>query len=50
MTQITDTKVPTPRQIAGERYGEQRARQEARSRRRHPRGPIEYLGQRYLPH
>jgi hypothetical protein len=50
MTQLTDTKVPTPRQIAGERFGEQRQQQEARSRRRNPRGPIEYLGQRYLPH
>jgi hypothetical protein len=50
MTQITDTKVPTARQIAAERYDEQKARQEAISRRRHPRGPIEYLGQHYLPH
>jgi hypothetical protein len=33
MTQITDTKVPTPRQIAGERYGEQKAKEEARTRR-----------------
>jgi hypothetical protein len=38
MTQITDTKVPTARQIVGERYGEQKAKEEARSRRKHPRG------------
>jgi hypothetical protein len=48
-TQLTDTMVPTAGQIAGERHGEQKAREEERSRRSHPRGPIEYLG-RYLPH
>jgi hypothetical protein len=32
-TQLTDAKVPTPRQTAGERYGEQKARHEARTRR-----------------
>jgi hypothetical protein len=50
MTQNTDTKVPTARQIAGERYGEQKARQEAIGRRRQPHRSIGYLGQRYLPH
>jgi hypothetical protein len=42
LTQITDTKVPTEKQVKGVRYGQMVSEREAKSRAKHPRGLIEY--------
>jgi hypothetical protein len=42
LQQVTDTKVPTAKQIAGERYGQQKVKEEAQQRAQRPRGLIEY--------
>jgi hypothetical protein len=46
LSQITDTKVPTQKEVAGQRYGQKLSLKEAKTRAQHPRGLIEYgLGQ-----
>ena len=40
--QLLDIKVPTAKQIAGRKYGEEMAKREAAQRAKKPRGLIEY--------
>jgi hypothetical protein len=43
-TRLLDIKAPTPAAVAGERKGLERAKQEAKTREKKPRGLIEYYG------
>jgi len=42
LSQIFDVKVPTEKQIKGQKYGEQQIKQEEKKRAKKPRGLIEY--------
>jgi hypothetical protein len=42
--QLLDIKAPAAAQQKGEKYGQQKAKQEAKTREKKPRGLIEYYG------